>query len=238
VPDAWEGKSWSRTLTGAPDGAHSRPGRAKGPICSFFLVSTLITGSPAWRNSATVALRCRNWASLSGWWLPASTRALPRRLNPAVFSRAATVSRPTFRPWAATSSARRRNDFVVHVSGFIGSPCVLSSTSASRAGTRVGSFTARAGRPAPGRRTRPSGSSPASSSARPRRTHPLETPAARATAAIPPRPSCRASAAYRILRCRSLRCGVTASSFSRNDPIDPSKRPIPRQRAQLPQATH
>ncbi len=116
---------------------------------------------------------------------PASTRALPRRLNPAAFSRAATVSRPIFLPWAASSSTRRRNDFVVHVSGFIGSPCVCSSTSSSRAGTRPGSRSARAGRPAPGRRTRPSGSVSASSSARPRLTQPFETPAARATAAKP-----------------------------------------------------
>lgn len=54
--------------------------------------------------------------------------------------------------------------------------------------------------------------------ARPRLTQPLETPAAHATAAIPPCPSCWASAQYKIRRCHSFRYGVTASSFTCNDP--------------------
>jgi hypothetical protein len=139
-----------------------------------------------------------------------------RRLKPASFNNAAITSRFTARPWAASSVARRRSDFVVQVNGPIGSPCVLSSTNASSAARSPGSFAASAGRPAPRRRTRPSGSAPSSNSTRPRLTHPVETPAALATAAIPPCPSCRASAAYSRRHCRSSRCGVTASNFARN----------------------
>ena len=39
-------------FVGSPAGSHSRPAVAKLPISSFFLVSTLITGSPAARNCA------------------------------------------------------------------------------------------------------------------------------------------------------------------------------------------
>src|ERR1700709_2485533 len=40
-------KLGSSTCTGCPRGRHSRPELGNRPSCSFFLVSTLITGSPA-----------------------------------------------------------------------------------------------------------------------------------------------------------------------------------------------
>ena len=40
-------KSWTFTGSGAPLGCHSAPPFLNGPTFSFFLASTLITGSPA-----------------------------------------------------------------------------------------------------------------------------------------------------------------------------------------------
>ena len=99
-----------------------------------------------------------------------------------------------------------RVDFTVHRNGDIGSPRTSGSTSASSAGRRPGSRSAALG-PPPGRRTRPSGSSPASSSATPRETLPSRIPAARATTRMPPCPSARASAPATSRRYRSSRCG-------------------------------
>jgi hypothetical protein len=44
------------TSTGSPPGRHSTPACANCPTCSFFFVSTLITGWPAARNRAATAL--------------------------------------------------------------------------------------------------------------------------------------------------------------------------------------
>ena len=46
LPALSPGKSCVRTAAGWPFGRHSRPAFANSPISSFFLVSTLITGSP------------------------------------------------------------------------------------------------------------------------------------------------------------------------------------------------
>ncbi len=77
----------------------------------------------------------------------------------------------------------------------IGSPRVAASATPRSAGLNPGSFTSAFLRPAPGRRDRPGGSpgSPSSISDTPAATVDSEHPAARATAAIPPCPSARAS---------------------------------------------
>ena len=72
-------------------------------------------------------------------------------------------------------------------------------------------------RPPPGRRTRPSGSAPASSSNTPLRTVVSLTPAACATARIPPCPSIRASAPISSRRCRSSRCGSNTANLRATD---------------------
>ena len=56
---------------------------------------------------------------------------------------------------AVSSAASFAVDLVVHRNGDSGSPRETGSTNASSAATRSGSVTAIAGRPAPGRRTRP-----------------------------------------------------------------------------------
>jgi hypothetical protein len=74
---------------------------------------------------------------------------------------------------------------------------VAASTSSFSAGLNPGSFSSAFARPPPGRRDRPGGSAPASpssTSSTPAATVDSEHPAARATAAIPPCPSARASA--------------------------------------------
>src|SRR4029453_12515101 len=60
------------------------------------------------------------------------------RLNPSPFSSRPTVGAETGCPWLVSSSARCRNDLVVHRSGDIGSPRSSGSTSASRPGRAQG----------------------------------------------------------------------------------------------------
>ena len=84
--------------------------------------------------------------------------------------------------------------------------------SANSAGRSPGSATLR--RPPPGRRTRPRGSSPASSSNTPLRTVVSLTAAACATARTPPCPRSRASAAISSRRCRSSSCGSNIANFT------------------------
>lgn len=124
------------------------------------------------------------------------------------------MSAPTRWPWRVSSSASVRVDFVVHRSGDIGSPRSSGSTRASNAGRSPGSRSATRLRPPPGRRTRPNGSAPASSSSTPADTVASRTPAARATSRIPPCPSDRASAPITSRRCRSSRCGKIAPNFA------------------------
>ena len=120
------------------------------------------------------------------------------------------MSAPALWPWRVSSAARARVDFVVHRSGDIGSPRSSGSTRASSAGRSPGSRSAARLRPPPGRRARPSGSAPASSSLTPSDTVASRTPAARATSRIPPWPRARASAPISSRRCRSSRCGKIA----------------------------
>jgi hypothetical protein len=75
-------------------------------------------------------------------------------------------------------------------------------------GPKIGSRSADLFRPPPGLRTRPRGSSPASSPSTPLRTVVSLTWAARATARIPPWPRTRASAPIISRRCRSSGAAV------------------------------
>jgi hypothetical protein len=104
------------------------------------------------------------------------------------------VSADTRCPEADSSAASRRVDLVVHRNGELGSPRSSGSTNANSAGRSPGSASTSRLRPPPARRTRPSGSGSDSISATPRDTVASRTPAARATARIPPRPNPRASA--------------------------------------------
>ena len=196
-PSSGSGKSWSRTRTGSPFGRHSRPCRAYGPTCSFFLASTLTTGSPAAMNAFAVPLMYRNWPSRSGCCFPSIVAALPCVLYPSWRSSRATASFRHRCPCRASSPARFTSDFVVHFSGEPGSPMVLSSSSSSSAAVNPGSLSSSFLRPPPGRRARPGASAPSPSSSSacdtPAATVSSDTPAARATAAIPPYPSARAS---------------------------------------------
>ena len=226
-----------RVATGWPWGRHSRPAFLNSPTSSFFLVSTLITGSAVSWWALTCSLMYRNCASRSGCRWPSMVLALPCRLNPSARSRSPTVSAPTRWPWRVSSAARLRVDFVVHRSGDIGSPRSSGSTRASSAGPSPGSISAARLRPPPGRRTRPSGSAPESSSLTPRDTVASRTPAARATSRIPPCPSARASAPISSRRCRSSRCGKIAANFAARTRTASSLPPIPHQHAASQEAT-
>ena len=87
------------------------------------------------------------------------------------------------------------------------------------------------------RRARPSGSAPASSSSTPSDTVASRTPAARATSRIPPCPSARASAPINSRRCRSSRCGNIASNFAASIRAVSSLPLIPHQHAGSQEAT-
>src|ERR1700733_8608625 len=163
--------------------------------------------------------------------------ALPCRLNPSARSRSPTVSAPTRWPWRVSSPARWRVDFVVHRSGDTGSPRSSGSTRSSSAGSSPGSRSAARLRPPPGRRTRPSGAAPESSSSTPSDTVASRTPAARATSRIPPWPSERASAPISSRRCRSSRCGKIAWNFAATTWRVSSIVPIPHQCARSREAT-
>src|SRR6266699_2949530 len=227
----------SRTPTGSPAGRHSAPCCAYCPACSFFLASTLTTGSPAARYSSAAPLMYRNWASRSGCCFPSMVLALPCRLNPWACSSLSTVSAETGCPAAVSSSARFRVDLTVHRSGDIGSPRSSGSTRASSAGTSPGSVSARRLRPPPARRARPSGSAPDSSSATPSDTVASRTSAARATSLIPPWPSARASAPSSSRRCRSSRCGKSDPNFAASISRVTVTSPIPQQPARNQEAT-
>jgi len=107
-------------------------------------------------------------------------------------------------------------DFVVHRSGDIGSPRVNGSTNASNTAHTAGSLRSAAGRPAPLARTRPSATSPASSSATPLPTMSAEAPIAAPTSLIPPRPSWRAPAPANTRRARSSKIGAASANTPAN----------------------
>src|SRR6266540_775498 len=173
------------------------------------LLSTLITGSPAARYCPARALRYRNWASRSGCCVPSNVLRVPCRLYPTDQSIWATTEWLTVCPSAVSSAASFLVDFVVHRSGDSGSPRDCGSMRESKDCRTAGSATSTLLRPPPAARTRPAipGSSPASNSRTPRRMVGRDTPLARCTAAIPPRPHARASAPNAKRRSRSFNRG-------------------------------
>ena len=108
---------------------------------------------------------------------------------------------------AAASFARLLH---VHRKGDVGSPRVSGSTSASRA-SRQSACHRRFGRPAPGRRMRPTGGPPRANSRRPLRTVTRAKPVAADTMASPPYPMANDSAAAHTRRLRSSNTGATAA---------------------------
>src|SRR6266511_862630 len=209
LPSAVSGKSKVETSGALPVGRHSRPARANRPTSSFFLVSTLITGSPAARYCPARALRYRNWASRSGCCVPSNVLRVPCRLYPTDQSIWATTEWLTVCPSAVSSAASFLVDFVVHRSGDSGSPRDCGSMRESKDCRTAESPPSTLLRPPPAARTRPAipGSSPASNSRTPRRMVGRDTPLARCTAAIPPRPHARASAPNAKRRSRSFNRG-------------------------------
>src|SRR5579864_5626612 len=206
-------KLWLRTATGPPFGRHSRPACAYSPTCSFFLASTLITGCPAARCPAACAAMYRNWASRSGCRRPSVTLALAWVENPCSCSSRQAVCGLHRCPCAVSSSDSFFVLLVVQASGDSGSPREESSTRASSAGTSPGSVSASFLRPAPARRTRPSGATrPESSSAAPFATVCHDAPVILATAPVPPSPAARATAPSVSRRAFSSSSGSSSSS--------------------------
>ena len=138
-----------------------------------------------------------NCASRSGCWLPSFTRDMPCRLYPSARIIRATASFCTANPSPAIFCPISRSDRMFQVIAAIGSPRRPASSTPSSACLNPGWASSAFGRPAPGRRDRPGSSAArASSSAasrNPAATVVSDTPDARATAAIPPCPSARAS---------------------------------------------
>ena len=140
---AGRGSRGSSPATGSPFGRHCRPAFLYWPTSSFFLVSTLITGSPAaWMvlgllvEVAELGVAVRVLGALDGLGVALQAEAL-------LAQQVADGVGAT--PCALAGSARRpacRVDFVVHRSGDIGSPRSSGSTSASSAGRRPGSRSA------------------------------------------------------------------------------------------------
>lgn len=99
-------------------------------------------------------------------------------------------------PPGRSSPASLRRLLVARPGGTSGSPWDSASTSLPSASTMPGRYRSIGLRPAPPRRTLPSGTDPGSSSSRlPADAVALDTPASAATAVRPPRPSDSASAA-------------------------------------------
>lgn len=135
-------------------------------------------------------------------------------------------------PMALLGQYRRElpRDFVVQRSGDIGSP---SSSGSSSSGPESVAFF----RPPPGRRTRPNGAWPESSSATPRETVPPWTPAAAAKSLIPPCPAA-ALPPLRPADTDTRPDAATAPGTSPpGHPRSPSGLPVPEHRAPQPEAT-
>ena len=125
--------------------------------------------------------------------------------------------RSAAKKFAATQACRKDTTlFEVQRSGDCGSPNTDGSSNPSRSDSKVESPSSFLLRPPPTRRTRPvSTTLPDSSSRIPRVIVDRDTAVARATRAIPPRPSAFASVATHSLRDRSSSAGLSALNFSR-----------------------
>ena len=169
---------------------------------------------------------CLNCLSRSGWSAPSCVLRFACRLYPSPRNWRRTVVCATSNPCERSSEVTLATLREVHRSGDCGSPRVAPSSNASSASRSPGSRSAIGLRPAPPRLTRPSGGrSPLSTSAIPLRTVSAEIPVARTTAAIPPRPCERASAATHNRRPRSSSASHTTSQRCRIGPsstIDPT----------------
>ena len=116
-------------------------------------------------------------------------------------------------PIRRSSSASLRMLLHVHLKGDSGSPRVTGSINRSRSARSVASVSTVLLRPPPGRRMRLAPrSSGAFSWSRPEAIARRETPVARETLAMPPRPMAAASAAAASRRVRSLRNGASISN--------------------------
>jgi len=116
--------------------------------------------------------------------------------------------------WRPAASCRTLFD--VQRSGDVGSPDAEGSTRPSRSLSSVGSLASVRFRPPPGRRTRSAGAlARVLNSLRPRVIVEYPMPVARATPAMPPRPSARASVAAHSRRARSVSAGANARYFAR-----------------------
>ena len=195
-------KSCTLTRSGWPRGSHSRPPFLNWPTSSFFLVSTLITGSPVDDVVAGLVVEIAELGVAIGMGgKPSIVLALACRLNPnSALSSLATVGTDTRCPAAASSATiSRRVDFVVHRNGDSGSPRDPGSTNPSRAAPKPGSVCVTGLRPPPGLRVQPSnGFPPASSSSTPTASngHRAVPRPPRATVLIPPWPSDRCFRAH------------------------------------------
>ena len=156
-PSCLSAKSWTLRLPWVhPTGSHSRPLAVKFPTSSFFLVSTLITGSPVALNAVACALRYPNCASRSGCWLPSIVLAFACRLYPVGFQQLR--HRRRRHPMARGGQFRRPVSSSTSSSTATPTPDPRGSPDPPTRPARrhkPGSVTAAGGRPAPGRRTRP-----------------------------------------------------------------------------------
>ena len=120
-------------------------------------------------------------------------------------------------PSSCKPPAKLRKLLAVHSKGLSGSPRVAGSTKARKSSSKLGSVSVSGLRPAPGRRTRPTGgpSVAPQSSAKPRPIVLRAIPVIWATAWMPPKPAARASAAANRRRPRSSSTGFNASNRSR-----------------------
>src|SRR5215208_5755991 len=138
LPSAAWGKSWS--LTSSASWHHVRPPFLKLPINCFFLVSTLLTGSPAARKACFCCSIYSNCRLRSGCAAPAKRLTFAFR---EYFI--CTSSRPTvvwLTGWCVSASVvlNRRRLLRCHFCALIGSPAVSPSSSPSSAVWSAGSF--------------------------------------------------------------------------------------------------
>ena len=184
-PVRGRGSRGRSTWLGRPSGRHSRPPFLNSPTSSFFLVSTLITGSPAARCSRGLLVDVTELRVPVRVLAPSRVLALACRLNPSSCSSPPTVSAETLCPLPGqlgrqvAGRHRRPAQRRLRIAPPGGSTSASSAVQQPRIG--LGPLAAPAGR-----RARPSGSAPASSSATPSDTVGTRRPAARATVRIPP----------------------------------------------------
>lgn len=138
TPSDSEWKSWS--LTGCASFSQQVPAFLNIPTCSFFFVSTLITGQPSKKNVSRKAAIYSNCSFLSGDVACAIDFRLVFKENPISFKRRETVLELTSMPrWyssCAILSVVRR----LHFNPVIGSPAVSCSSNCSMAERISGVF--------------------------------------------------------------------------------------------------